>query len=122
MPLPGKAFLQLDYRRRPARQRSPSFESVETALNNNSQIVFPHGITNRGIPLVPAEVEVLLRANTATAQGWVDNEQMKMTFPYKPKVFRGALVKKSDNQSFNDGVTAAITWDQEEYDSKGLYG
>ncbi len=57
----------------PARGRmpKPDYASGETALNNDAQLTFPHGLATH-----PSKVEVILRANTATAQGWADNEEM----------------------------------------------
>jgi hypothetical protein len=67
------------------------YESAETALNNDAQITFAHGLGQ-----VPNHVQVILRANTATAQGWADNEETEFSFPYQ-----GALA--------DDGVD--VTWD-----------
>ncbi len=60
------------------RMPGPDFESAETALNNDAQTSFAHGLSR-----VPSKVEVILRANTATAQGWADNEEMVFSFPYR---------------------------------------
>ena len=60
------------------RMPGPDFESAETALNNDAQTTFTHSLGR-----VPSKVEVILRANTATAQGWADNEEMVFSFPYR---------------------------------------
>ena len=60
------------------RMPGPDFESSETALNNDAQTTFVHGLGS-----VPSKVEVVLRANTATSQGWANNEEMIFSFPYK---------------------------------------
>ena len=60
------------------RMPGPDYESAETALNNDAQITFTHSLSR-----VPSKVEVILRANTATAQGWADNEEMVFSFPYR---------------------------------------
>ncbi len=60
------------------RMPGPDFESSETSLNNDAQITFAHGLGR-----VPSKVEVVLRANTATSQGWANNEEMIFSFPYK---------------------------------------
>ncbi len=49
---------------------APDYESSETSLNNDFQIEFAHGLGR-----VPSAVEVILRANTATAQVWGNNEE-----------------------------------------------
>ncbi len=49
---------------------APDYESAETSLNNDAQITFAHGLTN-----LPSLVTLTLRANTATAQGFADNEE-----------------------------------------------
>jgi len=67
------------------------YESAETALDNDAQISFTHSLV-----AIPRKVRVILRANTATAQGWADNEEGEFSFPYQ-----GALA--------DDGVD--LTWD-----------
>lgn len=57
---------------------SPDYESAETALNNSSHVTFAHGLG-----VVPSFVQVILRANQATSQGWVDNEEMQFNAPYQ---------------------------------------
>ena len=59
----------------------PDYESVETALNDQAQTTFNHAFG-----FIPSKVQIILRANTATAQGWADNEEMEFSFPY----YRGA--------------------------------
>ena len=58
--------------------RATSYTSAETALNNDAQLTFAHGLG-----AIPSRVRVVLRANTATAQGWADNEEGEFTFPYQ---------------------------------------
>ena len=53
------------------RMPGPDFESSETALNDDAQTTFAHGLG-----AAPSKIEVVLRANTATAQGWANNEEM----------------------------------------------
>ena len=53
------------------RMTAPDFESAETWLDESAQITFTHGLG-----AAPSKIEVVLRANTATAQGWADNEEM----------------------------------------------
>lgn len=48
----------------------PDYESSETSLNNDAQLTFAHGLGR-----TPSKVEVILRANTSTAQGWANNEE-----------------------------------------------
>ncbi|KKK76101.1 hypothetical protein LCGC14_2867040, partial [marine sediment metagenome] len=60
------------------RMPGPDYESSETSLNNDAQITFAHSLGR-----VPSKVEVVLRANTATAQGWANNEEMIFSFPYR---------------------------------------
>ena len=60
------------------RMPGPDYESAETALNNDAQTTFTHSLAS-----IPSKVEVILRANTATAQGWADNEEMVFSFPYR---------------------------------------
>lgn len=62
-------------------QTPPDFESAETALNDQAQTTFAHDFGT-----IPSRVQVILRANKATAQGWADNEEMEFSFPY----YRGA--------------------------------
>ena len=85
------AFADLPRTPRRARLLRPDFESVETSLDNDAQITFAHGLGAR-----PLRVELLLRANTATAQGWADNEEATFSFPWS-----GAVA--------DDGVD--VTWD-----------
>ena len=59
----------------------PDYESAETALDDQAQTTFAHSFGT-----IPSRVEVILRANTATKQGWADNEEMVFSFPY----YRGA--------------------------------
>jgi len=73
------------------RMPGPDFESSETSLNNDAQITFAHSLGR-----FPQKVEVMLRANTATAQGWANNEEGMFAFPYQ-----GAVA--------DDGVD--VTWD-----------
>ena len=72
-------------------QNPPDYESVETSLDNDAQLTFTHNFGTN-----PSRVQVLLRANTATAQGWANNEETEFSFPYQ-----GALA--------DDGVD--LTWD-----------
>ena len=72
-------------------QESTFFESAETSLDNDAQLTFAHSLG-----AFPRKVRVILRANTATAQGWADNEEGEFSFPYQ-----GALA--------DDGVD--VTWD-----------
>ena len=67
------------------RMPSPDYESAETSLNDDAQITFAHGLS-----AVPSKVEVVLRANTATAQGWADNEEMIF-----PNLWSGAVADDS---------------------------
>ena len=55
----------------------PDYESDETALNDQAVTTFNHAFGT-----IPSRVQVILRANTATAQGWADNEEMEFSFPY----------------------------------------
>ncbi|KKN32017.1 hypothetical protein LCGC14_0818190 [marine sediment metagenome] len=55
----------------------PDYESAETSLDNEAQLTFTH---NFGFN--PSKVRVILRANTATAQDWADNEEMEFSFPW----------------------------------------
>jgi len=62
-------------------RNKPDYESAETALNDLAQTTFNHAFGT-----IPSRVKVILRANTATAQGWTDNEEMEFNVPY----YRGA--------------------------------
>lgn len=53
------------------RMPGPDYESAETSLNNDAQITFAHGLA-----VAPSKVEVVLRANTTTAESWANNEEM----------------------------------------------
>ena len=53
------------------------YESAETSLNNDAQTPFAHGLG-----IIPKRVQIILRANTATAQGWANNEEMEFHTPY----------------------------------------
>ena len=53
------------------RMPGPDYESAETSLNDSAQITFTHGLG-----AAPSKIEVVLRANTATSQGWANNEEM----------------------------------------------
>ncbi len=75
------------------RMPGPDFESSETSLNNDAQITFAHGLGS-----APSKVEVVLRANTATATGWADNEEM---------IFSGSQTGAVANDGFD--VTADAT-------------
>ena len=70
----------------------PDYESAETALNDQAVTTFNHAFG-----FIPSKVRVVLRSNTATAQGWIDNEEMPFSFPY----YRGAdgvdMTMDSDN-------------------------
>lgn len=57
--------------------KPPDYESAETSLNNDAQITFSHNFGT-----IPSRIQVILRANTATAQGWADDEEMEFSFPY----------------------------------------
>ena len=78
--------------KREAIRNPPDYESAETALDDAAQTAFNHGFG-----FIPSRVQVILRANTATKQGWADNEEMEFTFPY----YRGAngvdMTMDSDN-------------------------
>lgn len=63
------------------RMPGPDFESAETALNNDSTILFAHGLG-----AVPSKVEVILRSNTATAQGYADNVDLPFSMPWSGAV------------------------------------
>ncbi len=80
------------------RMPGPDYESAETALNNDAQITFAHSLSR-----VPSKVEVILRANTATAQGWADNEEMVF-----PSQWNGALADDAVDVTF-DGTNVYIT-------------
>ena len=80
------------------RMPGPDFESAETALNNDAQITFAHSLSR-----TPSKVEVILRANTATAQGWADNEEMIF-----PSHWSGAVADDAVNVTF-DGTNVFIT-------------
>ena len=77
----------------------PDYESAETALNDLAQITFAHNFGT-----VPSRVQLILRANTATAQGWTDNEEMQFNVPY----YRGAdgvdLTMDTDNIYLTQGA------------------
>ncbi len=80
------------------RMPSPDYESSETSLDNDAQITFAHGLAN-----IPHKVEVLLRANTATAQGWADNEEGLF-----PPQWSGAVADDNVSVTF-DGTNVYIT-------------
>ncbi len=80
------------------RMPGPDYESAETALNNDAQITFAHSLSR-----VPSKVEVILRANTATAQGWADNEEMVF-----PSQWHGAVADDAVDVTF-DGTNIFIT-------------
>ncbi len=80
----------------------PDFTSAETSLNNDAQITFAHGLG-----AVPSHVEVILRANTATAQGWADNEEMVATFPLTG--ISGAAESDYGNDMTMDATNVYIT-------------
>lgn len=100
----------------PAKRRlsrePPDYESPETSLDNDAQITFAHGFG-----FVPSKVQIILRANTATAQGWADDEEMEFSFPYQGAladdgvdmtmdatniyITQGANIQLLDHTSFN---------------------
>ena len=100
----------------------PDYESAETALNNDAQLTFNHGFGT-----IPSRVQAILRANTATAQGWADNEEAEFSFPWSGAaaddgvdmtmdtdnvyITQGANIQLLDHTSFNHET---IT--QSEYD------
>lgn len=80
------------------RMPGPDFESSATSLNNDAQITFAHGLAT-----VPSKVEVVLRSNTATSQGWADNEEMIW-----PSQWHGAVADDAVDVTF-DGTNVYIT-------------
>ncbi len=80
------------------RMPGPDFESAETALNDDAQTTFAHGLAS-----IPNKVEVVLRANTATSQGWADNEEMVF-----PSQWQGALADDAVDVTF-DATNVYIT-------------
>ncbi len=80
------------------RMPGPDYESAETALNDDAQTTFAHSLSR-----TPSKVEVILRANTATSQGWADNEEM--VFPLQ---WSGALADDQVDVTF-DGTNVYIT-------------
>jgi len=80
------------------RMPGPDYESAETSLNNDAQLTFVHSLGQ-----VPSKVEVVLRANTATNQGWADNEEMIW-----PSTWQGALADDSVDVTF-DSTNINIT-------------
>ena len=102
------------------RPKVADYVSAETSLNNDAQLTFTHGLG-----AMPSKVELILRANTATAQGWADNEEMIFPMAYHGDdrgvnvtydtttiyVTQGVAINLLDHTSFN---TEEIT--QTEYD------
>jgi len=98
------------------------YESAETSLNNDAQITFAHGLG-----LVPKRVEVIIRANTATAQGWADNEESLFPLHWHGAaiddgvdvtydgtnvyITQGAAIQLLDHTSFNDETITQTEYD-----------
>lgn len=80
------------------RMPGPDFESSAQSLNNDALITVAHSLGR-----TPSKVEVILRANTATAQGWGDNEEMVW-----PHQWNGAVADDSVSITF-DGTNVLIT-------------
>ena len=100
----------------------PDYESAETSLDNDAQLTFTHGFG-----FIPSRVQVILRANTATAQGWADNEESEFSFPYQGAVAddgvdmtmdstsiyitQGANIQLLDHGSFNHETITQTEYD-----------
>lgn len=100
----------------------PDYESAETSLDNDAQLTFAHNFW-----FIPSRVQVILRANTATAQGWADNEEMEFSFPWSGAVAddgvdltmdatniyitQGANIQLLDHGSFNHETITQTEYD-----------
>lgn len=119
----NKALL-ITYFQEGGRMPGPDYTSAETSLDNDAQITFAHGLVT-----VPRKVEVVLRANTATAQGWADNEEMVFPNCWNGAVAddavnvtadatniyitAGANIQALDHTSFNDETITQTEYDWE---------
>lgn len=104
------------------KRNRPDYESAETSLNNDAQLTFTHGFG-----VVPSRVQVILRANTATAQGWADNEEAEFSFPWSGAtaddgvdvswddtaiyITQGANIQLLDHTTFNHETITQTEYD-----------
>jgi len=105
-----------------ARADTAGYTSAETSLDNDAQITFAHTLG-----AVPSLIEVVLRANTATAQGWADNEEMIFPLAWhgvaadsavnvtadatNVYITAGATIELLDHTSFNEETITQTEYD-----------